>query len=244
MIRPLIWKEWHEQRWKLAFGTVMLASFTWSLLAARLTTDREVVVVIWILGTLILSLYSAMGVFAPERAAKTAAFLSSKPVGSRKVFFCKWFFGWLNFAVPLLVCCLGLVVSFLVQPQGRYFDIGFIARGTFGAICVGTMIYSMTCCLAPRKSGEALTGFVGLMVLLAMFIHVFLTETIVPIRLYPIEEPGILEEVASFINPIFWMHFIEPIPGCSSRLSILFVEQTILLLLCLWLGIRKWQRSS
>ena len=66
MIKPLLWKEWHEQRWKLVFGTAMLVFFTGSLLAARLTTEREIIIVVWVLCGLVLSLYSAMGVFAPE----------------------------------------------------------------------------------------------------------------------------------------------------------------------------------
>lgn len=242
MIRPLIWKEWHEQRWKLAFGTVMLASFTWSLLAARLSTESEVIVGAWILGALVLSLYSAMGVFAPERAAKTVTFLSSKPVECWKVFLCKWFFGWLNFAVPIIVCCLGLVVSLLVHPQGRYFNIEFIARGTFGAICIGTMIYSMTCCLAPRNSGEAFTGLVGLIILLVMFIHLFLLE----FAIFPgigKEDLGFFGKMAFYINPYIWVTFIEP-TSKFSELCFIFTEQTILLLVCMWLGKRKWQRSS
>jgi len=242
MIRPLIWKEWHEQRWKLAFGTVMLASCTWSALAARMATDSEVIIAAWIFGALVLSWYSAMGVFAPEIAAKTITFLSSKPVGSWKVFFCKWFFGWLNFAVPTLVCCLGLAVSVLARPQGRYFNIEFIARGTCVAICVGTVFYTMTCCLAPRKSGEALTGFVGLMILLAMFIHTFLLEFAF-FQVNALVKFGFFGKIAFFVNPLSGINFIEPSREFSSA-CLYFAEQIVLLLLCLWLGIRKWQRSS
>ena len=160
MIKPLIWKEWHEQRWKLAFGTVMLVFFTGSLIAARLTTNSESIYVVLFFGGIILSLYSAMGVFAPERTGGTTTFLASKPIAAWKVFACKWFFGWLNFVVPMLVSVLCFQFVAFEWPADSS-----LARVMFASICLATMFYSMTCCFAPRKSSEAFVGFIGLIIL-------------------------------------------------------------------------------
>ena len=69
----------------------MLAFFTGSLLAAQLTTNREIIVVVWVLGGLVLSLYSAMGVFAPEIINGTNTFLSLSQFNPGKYFFVNGF---------------------------------------------------------------------------------------------------------------------------------------------------------
>ena len=234
MIKPLIWKEWHEQRWKLAFGTVMLAFFTGSLLAACLTTNREIIVVVWILGGLVLSLYSAMGVFAPEITNGTRIFLSSKPLQSWKIFACKWLIGWLNFAVPVIVCSLYL------QFVSLTWDAGNIIKGMLVSLSMATMFYSMTGCFAPRKSSEAIVGFTGLIVFSGMAVHLMSTELIVTTGDY--QHLSFFQEMFMFINPMFWMMLMSPIVS-GIRESILFVEQGLLFAVVIWIGLRKWQRS-
>ena len=242
MIGPLIWKEWREQRWKMAFGMVMLAFFTGSLLAARLTTDREIIIIVWVLGSLILSLYSAMGVFAPETTNRTKTFLSSKPLQSWEIFFGKWFFGWLNFAVPMLICSLALAVMVLLHPEGRLFEIKYIARGTFAGISLGTLFYSMTCCFAPRKAGEAVVGFTGCIVFFIFILHVMITE-ITTIRQSWTTGFSIPQQLFLFINPLFWVNFMRPIHA-EIHQSLLIAEQTILFVITILIGLRKWQRST
>ncbi len=237
MIKPLMWKEWHEQRWKVAFGTIMLASFAGSLLAARILSYKEAVYVTWLIGGMILALYSAMGVFAPEKSNKTVAFLSSRPIEPWKVFLCKWFFGWLNFAGPLLFCSLCAAVYFLVYPQGRSFEMLF--RGTCVSLALGTMFYSMTCCFAPRKSGEALVGLTGLIVFFVFIVHILIAQS----TLQPSFRGGsLLQEMLVLINPLLWIRVIE---GRHSYmdLSILILEQAVLFAFTMWIGLGKWRRS-
>lgn len=240
MIKPLIWKEWQEQRWKLAFGTVMLAFFTGALLAAGVTTDQEIVLVVVFLGGLILSLYSAMGVFAPERAGGTTTFLVSKPIAAWKVFICKWFFGWLNFVIPMLVCGFGLAVVILANPQGGKFGIKFIAKVTLEGLCVTTAFYSMISCFAPRKSSEAFVGFIGLIILFAIFLHLMIIE--VTLGLSPNGEYSFIKQMVLFVNPYTWVIFTD-YTNSDLNLNILIVEQIILLAITMWVGLRKWQRS-
>ncbi len=238
MIRPLIWKEWREQRWKIAFGTIMLVSFAGSLVAARIISYKEVVYVTWLIGGMILALYSAMGVFAPEKSNKTIAFLSSRPIEPWKVFLCKWFFGWLNFAVPLLFCSLIAAVYLLVHPQEHLLDM--LIRVTCLGLTLGTMFYSMTCCFAPRKSGEAFVGLTGLIVLFAFIVHAMTVE--IALRTSLQSELSLLHEILLFINPFLWISVMAR-PYSDMHLSILILEQTALFAFTMWIGLRKWRRS-
>ena len=149
-IPAIFWKEWREQRWKLFFGTAMLLLFTGSMVAAGMVSNKEALIAVWILGGLVLSLYSAMGVFGPERADATDLFYISKPVAAWKVFWCKWFFGWLNFALPMMLCS--------VLAGGLFERLPGIIRGTLGVLLFATIFYSLTCCCAPRRAGPAGVG--------------------------------------------------------------------------------------
>ena len=236
MIKPLIWKEWHEQRWKLAFGTVMLLFFTGSFLAARIATQSEFLIVLWFFGGLILALYSAMGVFAPEWTGRTTTFLVSKPIAGWKIFACKWLIGWLNFAVPMIVCSLCL------QFVSLGWDAGNIIKGILASLSMATMFYSMTCCFAPRKSSEAMVGFVGLVVFFAMFLHLIIGQVTIIKTSYESGFP-LLQQMVLLINPIFWMVLVNPIHTELNQ-NVLFVEQGLLFAVVIWIGLRKWQRRS
>ena len=239
MIKPLIWKEWHEQRWKLAFGTMMLLFFTGSLMVSGVTSDKEVVTLVCLLGGMILALYSAMGAFAPEKMNRTTIFLISKPIAAWKIFVCKWFFGWLNFVVPMLVSsfCLRLIDSSWFVSFGKVL---------FVSIAITTMFYSMTCCFAPRKSSEAFVGFTGLVVILLMSAYTMLTYTMptyssLPDKLSPLKQ--VFFEVVLYLNPFMWVNYIN-LSGGLRHLSILWIEQGMFLAFIMWIGFRKWQRSA
>ena len=241
MLKPLIWKEYHEQRWKLAFGTVMLAFFTGALLAARLTTDRELPIVIWLLGGLVLSLYSAMGVFAPEQTNETKPFLASKPIEPWKVFACKFLFGWLNFAVPMLLCSAALAVIALFNPDAALYQLKYIAKGTLAGLAIGTMFYSMTCCFAPRKSGEALVGLTGCIIFLIFFLHA-MTGAFTFLRRGSLNDLNIAVELFVFINPLYWIGLLTQLDFAPQR-SLFTLEQACLFLVTILIGLRKWKRS-
>ncbi|MBN2455280.1 MAG: hypothetical protein JXB29_01885 [Sedimentisphaerales bacterium] len=235
MIKPLIWKEWHEQRWKMAFGTVMLLFFTGSFLAARVTTQSELLIVLWFFGGLILALYSAMGVFAPEWTGRTTTFLVSKPVAGWKIFACKWLIGWLNFAVPMIVCSLCL--QFVSLGWGA----GNIIKGILVSLSMATMFYSMTCCFAPRKSSEAMVGFAGLIVVFGMLVHLMVINVTVIMENY--QHLSFFRQMFMFINPVFWMMPISPL-NSKIHEGILFIEQGLLFAVVIWIGLGKWQRRS
>lgn len=242
MISPLIWKEWHEQRWKLAFGTVMLLFFTGSFLAAKVTTQGELVVVIWVFGGLILSLYSAMGVFASESSNNTITFLASRPVKSWKVFACKWFFGWLNFVIPMFVCSLCLAVNILQMEPEYIIRLKSVIRGTAATVCMATMFYTMTCCLAKKRSSEAFVGFAGLVIFFFLLVHLMLVEVTIIMTTGPTDF-SLFQQMVLFINPLFWTMLVKPLPH-ETYYGVLLIEQGLIFTAVVWIGLRKWQRSS
>jgi len=242
MIRPILWKEYREQRWKLAFGTVMLLFFTGSFAAARVTSDREIMIVIWICGGLLFALYSAMGVFAPEHSNRTAAFLASRPIAPWKTFACKWFVGWLNFAVPLLACTL-CFTAFLLGSAGRVsYTMGMIAKGAIGGVCLATMFYTLIISCAPRKSSEAAVGLVALMVVLAMVVHLAVFEAIGHASIYDQSHPSTAFQTLCFVNPVHWLPISMHQHHDASTLLFL-AGQSVVFALAIWTSLRKWQRS-
>lgn len=238
MISPIVWKEWHEQRWKMAFGTVMLVFFTGSMAAARVLSAREAATGVWVFGGMILSLYSAMGVFAPERTGGTVTFLASKPLDPRAVFLTKWFFGWLNIILPMAAC--GLLIVVLEGSQVVNWD-AFVVRPAVGA-SVATMFYTMTCCLAPRRWGEAQVGFFGLMVLLAYFLHMVICTHWVSNSLSTSLSAPVPAIILGALNPLDLLAQLDP--GGAMRAPIVIPVQLILFTLVMWIGLGKWQRSA
>jgi len=239
MFKQLLWKELREQRWKLIFGMVMLLFFTGTLLAARITSGREVLVVVWMIGGLVLALYSAMGVFAPETVNGTHIFLTSKPIRPSKVFFGKWIVGWLGFAVPMCVCSSLLALLILFHSQGRLFELKYIARGSFAGVALGTMLYTMTCCFAPRKSGEAMVGFTGLILCVVFILHIMFMMTITTIGR---NQFSFANEAVIYLNPLMWFNFISRMSS-DMHLWLLVMEQIVLFVLTILYGYRRWRRG-
>ena len=238
MIWPLVWKEWQEQRWKMAFGTVMLLFFTGSLIAARLTIGNENIVLIPFTGGLVLSLYSAMGVFAPEVSNGTKLFLVSKPGEVRKIFFVKWFAGWMNFAAAIIVCGLLMMLVKLLKPGIALNEIGIIVRGSIGGLGCATMYYAIILGFAGKSSGEAKVGLTGLIIFGVIVIHLFVMESI---HNGNFEFTNGLINVVLFINPFMWLFFIMPFDGFS-KIMFLIVQGLVLVSLMI-LSLLKWKRS-
>ena len=230
MTWPMVWKEWREQRWKLLFGTAMLCFFTAAFLVAQQASDKELAVVIWILGGLILALYSAMGVFAPERTNGTAGFLAAKPVRPEAVFLIKWLFGWLNVAGPMaasLLLALAIVEKTPGVGLGRFFAAG---------LGMATMFYTLTCCLAPRRAGEAMVGLVGLLVFVGslMYIYTF-TFTALDTRM-----EWFVVRTLFFVCPFSWP--VLTVQEHTEHGVHLVVVQAVVLGSALWIGMGKWKK--
>jgi ABC-type transport system involved in multi-copper enzyme maturation permease subunit len=230
MLKAILWKEWREQRWKLAFGTVMLLFFTGSFLAARVTSNKETVLIICGFGGILLTIYSAMGVFAPEHINRTKNFLISKPVQPWKTFLCKWFFGWLNFTVPILVSTLGFILVVIGDQGMREFTLHKFLQAPICMVAFATMYYTLVCGLAPRKTGEAGVGLTGLLVFVGLVIYGMIIST--PKNPNPLQ----------YFNPFEILGFLDPVPF-EPKFPLFFLAQSSLFALAVILGYQKWKRS-
>ncbi|MDB5295230.1 MAG: hypothetical protein JWO31_1213, partial [Phycisphaerales bacterium] len=84
-MRILLWKEWHEQRWKLGFSSLLLAAFALIGLRSRVVADEAVLAVLTTLGTLLLPVLAVVGLVPPERADGTLEALLALPVRPGRV---------------------------------------------------------------------------------------------------------------------------------------------------------------
>lgn len=227
----LLWKEWREQRWKMAFGTVMLVFFTTAFLTTQIINSREGVLIINGLGGILLALYSAMGVFAPEDTQRTTLFLLAKPAPAWQVFLSKWLMGALNIWVPLAISCM--IIWFSVQDE----PIPHFLTSVVYLTCFCTIIYTATCCLAPRRCGEAAVGLVGLGLMLISIFHFTGLDSLV--RNGKIRGPLIA------FNPLCWLALLDQLRWPSDQRDgafIIILVQVILWLAVMAYGLRQWKR--
>ena len=114
------------------------------------------------------------------------------------------------------------------------------------------------------KHGESMMVFIAGMLLITPIITGFTSQTNQPYRFVPLvvffaialhmmimqfvygfslNEYSIIKQMALFINPFAWMMFTD-YKGSDLHLSLLVIEQTVLLIFTMWVGLRKWQRST
>src|SRR3954466_797117 len=102
-MRSLLWKEWHEQRWKLAFGSLILGAFALIGLRARVVADELLLEWLCFLAVILLPVMASTGLVASEREEGTMETLLSLPVTAGRIFWTKALTGVMLTAGPLLV---------------------------------------------------------------------------------------------------------------------------------------------
>lgn len=117
-IRALFWKEWREQRWRLALSALVLTVLSASLVRAQLVTAAEAEVIVFGPLGLVLSIFMAMGPVPPEKSDGTWPFLCAQPVRQGELIAVKWATG-----------ALGLVAALLLAGGAAY--VAAVSRGLF-----------------------------------------------------------------------------------------------------------------
>jgi hypothetical protein len=241
---PIAWKEWREQRWRLAFSTVMLTGAIGSLAAAQIMTVDEGEIIFTAAAAIVLPLYSAMGSLAPERRDGTFEFYATKPAGPARVFFAKWFFGWLNVVVPVVAAG----VATLYITGGSLSPRLSTASTIFGLMVVlafGTIFYNLTCCLGSMRRGETFVGLCGLLVLGVMALYPFTLTYIMHDMLHISTREMSHSSMAAAlfcIDPIFIfdVHWDEIM---MSSFYPVVIMQSMMFALAMYIGYRKWRRQ-
>ncbi|MCA9439979.1 MAG: hypothetical protein KC964_04170 [Candidatus Omnitrophica bacterium] len=106
MFRSLLWKEWREQRWKAAFGAVVLGAFAAIGLKTRIMPDGQVLLFGFILSTFLFPLFIGIGLVPAEREERTLPYLLKIPAPSWISLATKLLVGGLTLSLPILCICL------------------------------------------------------------------------------------------------------------------------------------------
>ncbi len=157
----LLWKEWREQRWKLAFCCVMLGAFTAIGLRTRVVSDMVVVSVGFAIGATIVPLLVAMGLVAPERDEGSLECLHALPVSS-------WIVLTVKMAVGAAACLAPLVVAAAIAcvvAGGREETMPRILLAYAASGCVGLCAFVWFVAFGMRQPTEGRAALAGMAVL-------------------------------------------------------------------------------
>jgi hypothetical protein len=99
----LFWKEFHELRWRVAFGVVTMAGFAAIGLRARIIEDEGVVLLSCFFGLFAFPLFVCMGSIAEDREDGSSRFLNALPVSPKGILDAKLLSGLVAVVFPILV---------------------------------------------------------------------------------------------------------------------------------------------
>lgn len=172
MIKSLFWKEWCEQRWKLAYGCVLLMGFVAVGLRSRIVQDEVIFVFAVVGGSILMALLVGMGLVAAERSDGSLGMLLALPVRSWKIFVVKMSMGALVCALPIVGC----MVMSLAMAAGREMSANRIIAYYLGGIAFGIVMLVWMVAFGIRQPSEARAGLVGIAVFMVWMFIIFLDE--------------------------------------------------------------------
>jgi hypothetical protein len=219
-MRGLLWKEWHEQRWKLAFGSLMLAAFALIGLRARVIADETLLRCVCGIAVLLLPMLSSTGLVPAERSDGTLESLLALPVQAWRILIAKTLMGLALCAGPIV---LAAIVSFAVSG-GREMSAGAMA-GMFARTLLATLsLFFWMFALSVRLPTETRAALVAVGVLVSWLI--------VSLGLYGAGPRGTEPSLLWATDP-FFLFFI----GTGSQSSVLAVAicMQAIIALALWL---------
>jgi hypothetical protein len=158
----LIWKEWHEQSWKLGFGSLVLCALALIGLHSRIIDDESMVMFVCFLGVILLPVLSSTGLVPAERGEGSLESLLALPVKPGRILAAKTAMGVLLCAVPLLLA--GVVSIF--AAGGREMATGAMfalyGRSALAAISLFVWMLALTIRL-PNETRASLLA-IGLLI--------------------------------------------------------------------------------
>jgi hypothetical protein len=165
-VRQLIWKEWHEQSWRLGFGCIVLCALVLIGLHARLVSDETLCMWVCSIGVTLLPLLAAMGLAPAAREEGTLQTMLSLPIRPWKILVAKTAMGLLLCAVPLV---LSGMVGITVAGEREMTFRSMLALFGQSALCASAMFIWMQALTAklPTETRAALIC-VGLVVILLL----------------------------------------------------------------------------
>ncbi|MEX2169760.1 MAG: hypothetical protein WD851_10645 [Pirellulales bacterium] len=180
--QALIWKEWHEHKWKLAALTVILIS----LPALTLLSDHPnnifgaVSAMLW-LAVPVLSIFIVARAAAGENSERTMPFLQSMPTPMRRAALVKLAFAILTvcISVACVIAFAGAVtiVGMKLNPTFErgivedriFFNLGtnwFLSRFLLGSVA-GTSLVIWVAAVGVNRSDEVRAGALGILAIVS-----------------------------------------------------------------------------
>ena len=171
----LFWKEFHELRWRVAFGVVTMAGFAAIGLRARMMEDLGVFMSSCLFGIFLFPLFVSMGTIAEDREDGSSRFLSSLPVSPGKILWSKFLSGSIAVVVPLLVTWIVAIVL----AGGREISMAYLSRIFFFALLSALACFLWYLTFGVRQTTQWRVGLVGVALMMVWLTSVMVTETVV-----------------------------------------------------------------
>ena len=168
VIRKLIWKEWREQRWKLALGCVMLLGITVVGLQTRMIEDQVVMGLSLLFGSVVLPVFVSMDVVAAERADGSLASLLKLPVAPWKILTIKTAMAVICCVVPVLLAATAAILL----AGNRELDYGTMARMYRAGVGLAVSSVIWILAFSIRQPSEARVAIVAVAVVIGCFLFV------------------------------------------------------------------------
>jgi hypothetical protein len=160
-VRNLLWKEWHEQAWQLAFGCVVLSAMAAIGLHARMVADSTMVDWVCFLGVMGLPVLASTALVPAERADGGLATLVALPVSPARILAAKTVVGLLLCVGPLLVAA---AVS-VAMAGGREMYTGAVVELSIRSALASAVLFGWMFALTVRLPNEARAALISVGVL-------------------------------------------------------------------------------
>ena len=158
MIKPLIWKEWHELRWKMAFGCLIVGAFVLTGLKSRIFPDIAINIFSIVGSSLLMPLFIAMGLIAEERSNGSLYTLFALPVRIKLLYVIKMILGAVVVLSPILV---SLILS-LLMAGGREESISDVIKWHIMGAHFSIVMFIVTVVSGMKFSSEAKVALTGI----------------------------------------------------------------------------------
>ena len=166
MIGKLVWKEWREQRWKLALGCVALVGFVLVGLRTRIVMDQVIILTGGSVAAIALPVFVGMDLVAQDRSTGSLESLLKLPMPPREILLVKLGVGAVACTGPIVVAA---VVS-CVLAGGREMSAARILQLYAGIAGFALVLLVWVAAFGVRQPTEARAALVGLAVVFAWWV--------------------------------------------------------------------------
>lgn len=167
MLGALLWKEWQEQRWRMALACIGLLGLTAIGLKTRIVPDVAIIFVTLFVSVFILPVFAGMGLLATEYSAGTLKHLLAQPIPRWKVLLSKVGMGLASYAVPILATCAAVCVT----VGGRELTVGRLVATYMALLAFGMVVFAWSLFVGIRCPREELYILVNMGVLVSWGVH-------------------------------------------------------------------------